>query len=75
MEDERNDMETRILAVHAVTSVLRDSKRTISERARSEAANSIRGLLSKPQPPVLHAFARAWEGALSEKTDTAANTH
>jgi hypothetical protein len=74
MMDEKNDLETRILAGHAVSGVLRIGNGTLSERTRSEAANSIRDLLAQPQPPVLHAFARGWEDVLSETSKSAATT-
>lgn len=72
--DEKNDLETRILAGHAVSGVLRIGNGTLSERTRSEAANSIRDLLAQPQPPVLHAFARGWEDVLSKTSKAAATT-
>ena len=74
MVDEKNDLETRILAGHAVSGVLRKGDGTISEPARLEAVTSIRDLLAKPQPPVLHASARGWEEGLSETAKTAAAT-
>lgn len=74
MMDEKNDLETRILAGHAVCGVLRIGNGTLSERTRAEAATSIRDLLAQPQPPVLHAFARGWEEVLSETSKAAAIT-
>ncbi len=72
MMDEKNDMGTRLLAVQAVRGALRKGCGTISEPARLEAVTSIRDLLAKPQPPVLHASARGWEEGLSESAKTAA---
>ncbi len=74
MMDEKNDLETRILAGHAVSGALRNGNGTIGGRARSEAAGSIQRLLAQPGPPALHAFARAWENSLSETAKTAATT-
>ncbi len=72
--DERNDLETRMLAGHAVSAVLRNGNGTITEHARSEAAQSIRDLLSQPQPPLLHALASDLEEILSEPSRATSTT-
>jgi hypothetical protein len=73
MIDEKNDLETRILSGRAVSSSLSNSDATI-ESARSKAAESIRGLLAKTQPPVLHTFARGWQEFLSAAAKATATT-
>lgn len=52
--DEKNDLETRILAGGALNRILNNGCGTISGTARSEATESLRDLLATPQPPVLH---------------------
>ena len=64
MMDDKSDLETRILAGNAVSSALRNGNGAISERARSDAANSVRGLLAQPHAPVLHVSACGWEEAI-----------
>jgi hypothetical protein len=61
MVDENSDLETRTLAGDAVKGVLSNGGCMIGDGARSEAVESIRGLLTKPQPPVLHMSARCWQ--------------
>lgn len=61
MRDENSDLETRILAGSALSACLGNGNGTASESARLDAAGSIRDLLGKPQPPLLHKFARAWQ--------------
>jgi hypothetical protein len=66
MADEKTDLETRILAGGAVSRILGNGDGRISDAARAEAIGSIHDLLAKPQPPVLHTFARKWEGTAKE---------
>ncbi|HWQ54483.1 MAG TPA: hypothetical protein VN442_12435 [Bryobacteraceae bacterium] len=60
MADENNDLETRILAGNAVSSVLSNGHGTISDVARFAATECIRDLLARQEPPVLHSSARMW---------------
>lgn len=64
LADEEADLETRTLAGHAVSRMLRNGDAHISDTARSEAIESIDDLLSKQGPPVLHASARSWQESL-----------
>ncbi|MBZ5617784.1 MAG: hypothetical protein LAQ69_03465 [Acidobacteriia bacterium] len=74
MIDEKNDLETRILAGGAVSRVLSNGNGTISESARSKAAESVRDLLANTQPPILHRFARRLQESLAAPAGAATTT-
>jgi hypothetical protein len=74
MIDEKKDLETRILAGGALSRVLSNGNGTISESARSKAAESVRDLPANTQPPIFHRFARRWQESLVAPAGAATTT-